>query len=553
VTLVRSAAAVVALLGVLIFVHELGHFVMAKIFDVKVLRFSLGFGPKLFGWSAGATEYRLSLMPLGGYVRLLGEDPTDPVAEIDRHRTLLGKPLWQRYAIVIAGPVFNLVLPIAIYFFNFMGQHTLPPPTVGTVVPGMPAANAGILPGDRVETVDGKPIRYWEELEERMLASPDKTVRLGIRRGSDAEERDVTPVRAERRGTFGRPEVVGRVGWSPQFQLPEVGVIDLTSPAWQAGLRTFDYVLGVNGTPISRWADFEKAIGQAGASPLRISYLRGSHSALPFVHIEIQEPGMAVVIPHPVIDGAGRRHYETGLLSSDLFVYSVEPGSPADRIGVRRGDQLLALDGEPLRHWGLLRQRLDDAPQRTFHLAWISPGGVKHEADFKQDLRSQLDAYRQEAHNWIFGANQRFAYKREAPVLVKNRFFYALGHSVSRTAGIVMALSHGLVEIVRGRVPLSSLGGLLTISYAAGVAAEQGLDQYLWLMAFLSINVGLLNFLPIPILDGGLLMFFTIELAKGRPPSARARRIASYFGLVLVVALMVLALKNDVVHFLRPG
>jgi regulator of sigma E protease len=360
-------------------------------------------------------------------------------------------------------------------------------------------------------------------------------------------------VRAGRRGTFGGREVVGRVGWGPQFQLPEVGVIDLTSPAWQAGLRTFDYILGVNGTPVSRWADFEKAIAQAGASPLRISYLRGSHSALPFVHIEIQEPGMAVVIPQPTIDGSGHRRYETGLLSSDLFVYSVEPGSPADRIGIRRGDQLLALDGEPLLAWGLLRQRLDDEPQRTFHISWISPGGVKHEADFKQDLRSQLDAYRQETPSWIFGATQRFAYKRDTPVPVRNRFFYALGHSVSRTADIVVALTEGLFEIVRGRVPLSSLGGLLTISYAAGVAAEQGLDQYLWLMAFLSINVGLLNFLPIPILDGGLLMFFTIELAKGRPPSARARRVASYVGLVLVVALMVLALKNDVVHFLRSG
>src|SRR3954469_8419028 len=100
--------AVVALLGVLILVHELGHFLLAKVFDVKVLRFSLGFGPKLISFTAGATEYRLSLIPLGGYVRLLGEDPREPVAEIDRRRTLLSKPLWQRYAIVIAGPVFNL-------------------------------------------------------------------------------------------------------------------------------------------------------------------------------------------------------------------------------------------------------------------------------------------------------------------------------------------------------------------------------------------------------------------------------------------------------------
>src|SRR6185436_19878039 len=457
-------------------VHELGHFVMAKLFDVKVLRFSLGFGPKLLARTLGATEYRLSLIPLGGYVRLLGEDPSEPVAEIDRHRTLFGKPLWQRYAIVMAGPLFNLVLPIVIYFVSYLGQRTLPPPTVGTVVPGMPAASAGILPGDRIETVDGKAIRYWEELDAKMMASAGKTVRVGIRRGTDAEERDVTPVYAERKN-FGRREVVGRVGWSPQFQLPEIGVIDLTSPAWQAGLRTFDYILGVNGTPVSRWADFEKAIAQAGASPLRISYLRGGHSALPFVHIEIQEPGMAVVIPQPVIDSAGRRHYETGLLPADLFVYSVEPGSPADRVGIRRGDQLAALDGTPLEHWLLLRQRLDDDPQRTFYISWTSPGGVKHEADVKQEERSQLDVYRQEAHEWVFGAERRFAWKREPPVPVKNRFFYALSHSVSRTADILVVLSETLVEIVRGRVPLSSLGGLLTISYAAGAAAEQGLDQ----------------------------------------------------------------------------
>ena len=269
-SVVGWAAAVVALLGALILVHELGHFLLAKLFDVKVLRFSLGFGPKLLGFTAGATEYRLSLVPLGGYVRLLGEDPTEPVAEIDRRHTLYGKPLWQRYAIVIAGPAFNLLLPIGIYFFHYMGQRTLPPPVVGTVLPGLPASDAGLVPGDRVETVDGKPIRYWEELEALASAAPGKTLRLGIRRGDDAEERDVTPLRAERRGTFGTREVVGRVGWGPRFHLPELGVIDLTSPAWQAGLRTFDYVLSVNGVPVGHWAEFERAVGRAGAAPLRI-------------------------------------------------------------------------------------------------------------------------------------------------------------------------------------------------------------------------------------------------------------------------------------------
>ena len=139
-------AAVVALLGVLILVHELGHFACAKAFGVKVLRFSLGFGPKVFGFSRGETEYRLSLVPLGGYVRLLGEDPGEAIPPIDRPRALASKPLWQRYTVVIAGPVFNLILPLFIYFVHYAGQRTLLPPTIGTVLPDQPAATACAAP-----------------------------------------------------------------------------------------------------------------------------------------------------------------------------------------------------------------------------------------------------------------------------------------------------------------------------------------------------------------------------------------------------------------------
>jgi regulator of sigma E protease len=550
VTLALWAVAVVALLGVLILVHELGHFLVAKIFGVKVLRFSLGFGPKLFSVTAGDTEYRLSLVPLGGYVRLLGEDPSEPVAEIHRAETLFAKPLWQRYAIVVAGPLANLILPVAIYFVHYAGQRTLLPPTIGTVLSGLPAANAGLRPGDRVETIDGKTIRYWEDLEERIAASAGATLRFGIRRGAEAEERDVKPVIQERRGTFRLRETAGWIGVSPRFQLPEVGVADAASPAAEAGLRTFDFITAVNGTPVTHWAEFERSLARAGASPLRIAYLRGTHSALPFAHIEIQDPGTAVVIPATVFDSEGGRRYETGLLSSELFVYSVEPGSPADRMGLRRGDQLLELDGGRLEHWDILRQRLTAHPERKFRMAWMTPAGTRREAEFMQEVRSELDPYRQEEKRLVFGATNRFAWKTDDPLPIKNRFFYALGHSLSRTQQIVVAMSQGLVEIVRGQVPFSSLGGPLTIGYAAGVAAEQGLAQYLWLMALLSINIGLLNFLPIPILDGGLLMFFTIELFKGRPPSARARQISSYVGLVFVVLLMAFALKNDVVRFL---
>jgi regulator of sigma E protease len=552
VSLLGWAGAVLLLLGVLILVHELGHFLFAKLFDVKVLRFSLGFGPRLVGFTWGETEYRLSLIPLGGFVRLLGEDPGEPIAPIDRPRALAAKPLWQRYTVVVAGPAFNLLLPLFIYFVHYAGQRTLLPPTIGTVLPDLPAATAGLIPGDRVESVDGRTVRYWEELERVISSSAGKTLRFAIRRGPDAEERDVTPLEIERAGPFRTKERVGWIGVSPRFHLPEIGVLDPGAPAAQAGLRTFDFITAVNGVPVGTWTEFERAVERAGASPLRLNYLRGGYSAVPFAHIEIEEPGSAVVIPVAVFDAAGHRRYETGLLSAELFVFSVEPGSPADEIGLRRGDQIQTLDGESLPHWDLLRERLAGHPDHSFRLGWISPGGVRHETSFRQAVRSELDAYRQEEQHLVFGALNRLAWKTDPPVPITNRFGYALRHSFERTGQIIAAMTYGFAEIVRGRVPLSTLGGPIMIGYAAGVAAEQGIDQYLWLMALISINLGLLNFLPVPILDGGLLVFFTLELFKRRPPSPRAREIATYVGLVVVVTLMLFALRNDVVRYLLP-
>src|SRR6185503_14032929 len=222
--------------------------------------------------------------------------------------------------------------------------------------------------------------RYWEELERVISNSAGKTLRFAIRRGPDAEERDVTPVDLERLGPLHQREHVGWIGVSPRFHLPEIGVLDPSSPAAQAGLKTFDLVTAVNGVPVGTWTEFARAIERAGASPLRLNYVRGGYSAVPFAHIEIEEPGSAVVIPVAQFDGAGRRRYETGILSAALFVFSVEPGSPADRIGLRRGDQVVSLDGAPLADWDVLREKLATHPDSDFHIGWMSGAGAHREA-----------------------------------------------------------------------------------------------------------------------------------------------------------------------------
>jgi regulator of sigma E protease len=496
----------------------------------------------------------LSAVPLGGYVRLLGEDPSDPIPPKDRARALAAKPLWQRYTVVVAGPVFNLLLALLIYFVHFAGQRTLLPPTIGTVLPNLPAEAAGLLPGDRVESIDGERIRYWEDLDRIVSTSAGKTLRFAIRRGPDAEERDVTPVEIERSGPFHRKRRIGWIGVTPRFNLPEIGVLDPSSPAAQAGLKTFDLITAVNGVPVATWTEFAKSIERAGASPLRVNYVRGGYSAVPFAHIEIEEPGSAVVIPVAVFDTAGRRRYETGIQSAETFVFSVAPGSPADQIGLRRGDQVLALDGAPLAHWDVLRDQVESHPDRDFRIGWVSSSaaGEKHEATLRPVMKKRLDVNRQEEQRPFFGADNRPAWKTDVPVPITNRFWYAVGHSIKHTGEIIATMVYGFGEIVRGRVPLTDIGSPIMIGYAAGVAAEQGLDQYLWLMAVISINLGLLNFLPVPILDGGLLVFFTLELFKRRPPSPRARQIATNVGLVIVVMLTILAVRNDVVRFLWP-
>ena len=218
-------------------IHELGHFVAAKLLDVKVLRFSIGYGRPLVRVKLRETEYQISIFPIGGYVRILGIEG-DTENRADAGRSFASRPLWQRLVIVFAGPAANLILPVIIYFVFFAGHTVLPAAVVGDVLDGGAAARAGLEPGDRVLEIDGRAVRYWEEIESAVRGSPGKELHLRINRSGKVFERYLTPLEDTVRHRDGQVAVQGRVGITHAPFVPLVGVIDAEAPAAQAGLQS---------------------------------------------------------------------------------------------------------------------------------------------------------------------------------------------------------------------------------------------------------------------------------------------------------------------------
>ncbi|MEZ4462170.1 MAG: site-2 protease family protein [bacterium] len=211
-------------IGVLVFVHELGHFLVAKYFDVKVIRFSIGFGPTVVAYQHGETEYCIKALPLGGYVEMFGGDleSMEGMPEEERKRGLMAKPIWQRSLVTVAGPAFNIIFPILIYFVFIMGVSKTPPSVIGEVFAGMPAAEAGLKAGDKIVGLDGEPIDYWYQVIDHIKARPGETVTVSRARWHAQDRFDGASNQDRHRpaGVEQRDLRLGRdSSWSP-WELP---------------------------------------------------------------------------------------------------------------------------------------------------------------------------------------------------------------------------------------------------------------------------------------------------------------------------------------------
>lgn len=532
--------AFILLIGPLIFVHELGHLLAAKLVDVKVVRFSLGFGPALARVQIGETEYRIAPIPLGGYVTLLGQAPDEPLAPHEAHRALRNRPLWARYLVLGAGPLFNLLLPLLLYFAFFLGQTVVAPPTIGTILDDSAAATSGLMPGDRVVAIDGTDIHSWAEMQDHVREAPDRELKLQIERDGVRFDRFVTPRRSVVKDALGEPEARGLLGVFPWVYAPQIGIIDTASPAYEQGLMTGDIVTSINGEPVETIEDLERELERQGSALLRLTYLRATPVRGELGTYLWYSSHHARLLPRQQAGAS------TGILPVNTFVRAVAADSPAARAGIRPGDRVLAVGDKPVTRWETVAVLLDRQATKPIDLRVQSPGEPPRTVTVTQEIKSHRGIYKEERKYLWFGAEPYAKRDVPPPEPIRGRVTFAIRSAVDETLarlGMMWTTLRQMVTLERGVEELSSIVGIFNV---AGTAAEQGPGPFLLLMALLSINLGFVNLLPIPILDGGHLLFFTLEALRRKPLSQRAREIASAVGLVIILVLLLIALRNDI-------
>lgn len=542
----------VLLIGGLVFFHELGHFTVAKSLGIKVVRFSLGFGPRLLSVRRGETEYQLSLLPLGGYVKMLGDSPWSEVEPEDAPRAFSTRPLWQRTAVVLAGPAANLLLALVTYLVLFSGTRTFGDTKLGIVTANEPAWNAGIRPGDRIVEINGRLTRHWDELRDAIATRPGEALDIEAERGSERLRFRVQAVSHEEGNIFEEKEQRGRIGVSMQYLKPVLAVVDPESPAALAGLRTGDEVKSVNGRAVSAWHEVRDAI--AMAAPAQVVVARGGS----LVTASLVPSELPAEMPRDSFSSADPKEGYYGLVSKDVLVHTLDKDTPAAAAGILVGDRIASItahatDGKvrsrPIGIWAIdLAWFSGQDARATFDLL-VQRGRTFFTATLQLVEQEDTDELKNRRKTYVFGARNDpsllLAYELERAVSLAE----ALGEAARKVVSDTTLIAAGLSRIVSGRLSLDTMGGPIMLFVIAEKSAKRGWQTFFGMMALISVNLGVLNLLPVPVLDGGHLLFFSIEAIRRRPPSIRVREVANMVGLALLILLMLIVFRNDFFKF----
>lgn len=430
----------ILVLGIIIVIHELGHFLVAKFFKIRVDTFSVGFGPRLVGFRRGETDYRISAFPLGGYVKMAGENPGDTITGAPNE--FLSKPKWQRFLVAAAGPAMNVVLAVGLMAGLYVYGTEVPEffsgrATIGAVEPGGPADRAGIKAGDHIVVLDGKQNPNWQDVQNRILTNPEKTLPIVVERNGKRIESTITPQRKGRDDT-------GYVGMGPMFRTV-VGRVSDNSPAQAAGVKPGDEVLRVK-------------------------------------DIDLKESGRTI------------------------------------------------------------QDAIQSIPDETFAITV-----ARREEGTTREVELQVTPKMQDNRRMI-GIEIAFP-----TVMVKLGIVDAFGKSLRENKENALLIFQILGRLVTREASLKQVDGPIGIVRVSGQAFNQGAAALIILIAIISLNLGVMNLLPIPILDGGVMTMLLIESIMGRDLSLRLKERIVQVAFVFLLVFMVMVLYNDVLKLLPPS
>lgn len=459
--LLINIAALIVTLGILVTVHEFGHFWVARRCGVKVLRFSIGFGKAVKTWvGKDGTEYVIAPIPLGGYVKMLGQEDTsmadlEAITDAERQQSFSGKPLRQRMAIVAAGPLANFLLAIVVFWGINVGYGLSgTAPVIATVSAGSPAWDAGLRAGDEITAIDGVPTTLWQQVTMQLLERLGESGTLQIQAipAGETAAREFRVALLNWQSDTAEPNPLGSLGLV-QYEIPAVieGLVEGGAAA-RDGLVPGDRILEAVGQPVTGWVQWVQLVRASPDHPLEVLVQRGS----------------------------------------DQVALTVVP------------DRVTAEDGSSMGSIGAFVQEFD-------LYASLPPERIRE---------------------------------------VNYNVFTALIPAVQETWDKSMFVLDSMKKMLLGLISVKNISGPITIAQVAGDTATYGLEVYLGFLAVLSISLGVLNLLPIPVLDGGHLLYYTVEAVIRRPVPERIQAMGLQLGLLLISGVMVLAIYNDVSRLL---
>jgi regulator of sigma E protease len=550
-----------AMLGVLVFVHEFGHFIVAKAFGVGVPVFSFGMGPRLFGVVVRGTEYRLSAFPVGGYVRMAGADPfgdEDAEAYVEPEQDFMRKPVWQRLLVMLAGPAFNMVLAFLVFLGVLLTGEPTADNSVGTVVAASSAEKLGFVSGDRIVRVASASVETWVEVREAFSARSG-AVELVVARGAAEQSIRVPRDDAE------SPEQVGLVSWRGSAR---IGVDDPGSPAGRAGLQTGDVVKSVDSVAVSDWAALAAAIGDDRPHELVVARANGDvledrpavrlgpdpawhpHDGDPFPNALGVAPASVFVSPLVPPKPNSWQKFKYRLFGAPAAVRV-----PSAEAGIADHDRIFAINGEPVKSFDDIQKQVGATVQDTSKAGEVARSltvtivhaGALREVEVTPRVDRVMTAEGPRFIPRIAVEGVRAA--TVAAPLVHKRYglIRAVPRAAWQSADAMFRVVYGLYSLVTRDVsPQESLGGAISIFRMAGQSFEAGAGVYFRLLAMISMNLGVVNLLPVPLLDGGQIVFYALEWVRGRPLPVAVRERIQMVGVLALAALMLAVMMFDV-------